>query len=294
MRKRRGERAIDIAIGVILVVIGAVSIYPIWYVLIASISDPAAIATGKVLLLPKGFNLAAYRKLYEMPQVWVGYRNSILYTTASCLLDLTVMMTCGFALAQKGIPGRKYVSTLFIFTMYFSGGMVPRFLVVNALGMLDSPLALIIPGCVNVYNLILIRNFFENSLPESLLDAARVDGSSFTQYFLRIAMPLSKSITAIIALFSITGHWNAYMGAQLYLYTPKLFTLQQVIKNIMAVTSSTLSDERLSAQEISKIALEVSLQKYSLVVVACLPLVIAYPFVQRYFVQGVMLGSVKG
>lgn len=294
MKRRGGEHAVNIAISVILAVVAFISIYPVWYVLIASVSNPAEIAAGRVLLWPRGWNLTAYRKLFEMPQIWTGYRNSILYTTASTLLDLAVMLPCGFALAQREMPGRKFTNILFVITMYFSGGMVPKFLIINALGMLNSPLAIIIPGCVSVYNLILIRNFFENSLPDSLLDAAQVDGASFTRFFLMIAMPLSKSITAIIALFSITAHWNAYLGAQLYLYDPKLFTLQQVIKNILAMTSSAMNSDQLSGQEIARIVLEKSLQKYAVVVVACIPLVIAYPFVQRYFVKGVMVGSVKG
>lgn len=294
MKKRGGEHTVNAAIDIILVVVAIVSIYPIWYVLIASVSNPAEIAAGNVILLPKGFSLAAYRKLFDMPQIWRGYSNSILYTTAACLLHLVVMLPCGFALAQKGLPGRRFTNVLFTITMYFSGGMVPSFLLINALGMLNSPLALIIPGCVSAYNLILIRNYFESSIPDSLLDAALVDGASFTRFFLMIAMPLSKAITAIIALFSITANWNAYLGPQLYLYDTKLFTLQQVIKGILSQTSSAMNSESMSMQEISRIVLENSLQKYAVVVVACIPLVIAYPFVQRYFVKGVMVGSVKG
>ncbi len=293
MKRISGERAVNMVIDVLLVLVAIVSIYPIWYVLIASVSSPMEIAAGRVLFWPKGLNLAAYRKLFEMPQIWMGYKNSILYTSGAVLLDLAVMVPCGFAMAQRTLPGRKFLNTMFVITMYFSGGMIPKFLIVNAMGMLNSPLAFIIPGCVNVYNLILLRNYFESSIPESLLDAARVDGASFTRFFAMIALPLATPIIAIIALFSITTHWNAYLGAQLYLYDPKLFTLQQVINNILSRTSSMLRED-ISIEELTRITLETNLQKYAVVIVACIPLVIAYPFVQRYFVKGVMVGAVKG
>ena len=293
MRKKKGERWLDLSINVMLIIVAMISIYPIWYVLIASVSDPTAIAAGQVTIIPKGFNLQAYKKLFQNSMIWTGYKNSIIYTTAATLVDLFVQATCAFALSRKTLPGRKFLSTLFIIIMYFSGGMIPRFIIISKLGMLNSPLALIIPGCVSVYNIILLRNFFEYNIPDSLIEAAQIDGASWTKCFIKVVLPLSTAIIATVALFSITSHWNAYLGAQMYLYDSELYTLQQVIKIITSEASSVVS-ENATLDEMRQMILERNLMKYAVVVVGSIPLIIAYPFVQKHFVGGVMVGAVKG
>ena len=280
MRKKKGERWLDLSINVMLIIVAMISIYPIWYVLIASVSDPTAIAAGQVTIIPKGFNLQAYKKLFQNSMIWTGYKNSIIYTTAATLVDLFVQATCAFALSRKTLPGRKFLSTLFIITMYFSGGMIPRFII-------------IIPGCVSVYNIILLRNFFEYNIPDSLIEAAQIDGASWTKCFIKVVLPLSTAIIATVALFSITSHWNAYLGAQMYLYDSELYTLQQVIKIITSEASSVVS-ENATLDEMRQMILERNLMKYAVVVVGSIPLIIAYPFVQKHFVGGVMVGAVKG
>ena len=182
---------------------------------------------------------------------------------------------------------------LFVFTMYFSGGLIPKYLLINALGMINTPWALIIPGCVNVFNLIIARSFFESSIPDSLLEAATIDGANYTRFFFQFALPLSPAMLAIITLYNIQGHWNAYLGAQMYIQSPNLQTLQVIIKNITATLDTGLVEE-MSTQELIEVVQKKQLMKYAVVVVAIVPLAIIYPFVQRYFVKGVMVGAIKG
>lgn len=293
MKYRNSERAVNIVICILVIMTGAIVIYPIWYVLIASVSSPVAISSGEVLLLPKGLNFGAYRRLLENKLIWMGYRNSIFYTFAGTVVDLLVQIPCAYALSRRSLPGRRWLMFLFLFTMYFGGGMVPKYLLLNSLGMINSPIALIIPGCVSVYNIIVARNFFESSIPDSLFDAARIDGCGYTRFFLTIVIPLSPAILAIIALYCIQTHWNVYLDAQMYIYTPQYYTLQQVISSITANLDSSLV-ENLSAEEFAAIIQEKQLIKYAVVVVSCIPLVIIYPFIQKFFVRGVMIGAVKG
>ena len=290
---RSGERILDISINIFLVFIGVLCMYPIWYVLIASISSPTALAAGEVLLFPKDITFSAYQTLFKNNLIWIGYKNSIINTTLSCILDTAVMALCAYALSRRSLPGRSFFMLLFVITMYFSGGLIPQYLLNNSLGLVNTRWVLIIPGCVNVYNMILAKSYFENNVPDSLFDAARIDGASYTRFFIKIVLPVSGAILAIIALFSITIHWNAYLGAQMYLYDEELYTLQQVIKMLTASVSSALA-ESLSGDELARIIMEKSLIKYAVVIVGSIPLVIAYPFVQKYFVRGVMVGAVKG
>lgn len=293
MKYKSGERILDIFINIVLVFLGALCIYPIWYVIIASVSSPTALAAGEVVLFPKGFNLSAYGTLFENKLIWTGYKNSIINTTLSCLLDTTVMSLCAYALSRKTLPGRGFLMVLFIITMYFKGGLIPEYMLKSSLGMMNTRWVLIIPGCVNVYNMILAKSFFENNVPDSLFDAARIDGASYTRFFIKIVLPLSGAILAIITLFSMTIHWNAYLGAQMYIFDADLYTLQQVIKIITSSVNSALA-ETLTVDEMAQMILEKELIKYAVVIVGSIPLVIAYPFVQKYFVKGVMVGAVKG
>ena len=293
MKKRNNsDRIVDLVINVLLAAVGLIAIYPIWYVLIASVSNPTSIAAGKVVLWPDGFNLQAYIKLLDNQMIWKGYFNSICYTLAATALSMFVTVPCAYALSRKDLPGRTFFSTFFIITMYFSGGLIPSFLVINSLGWLNSPLALIVPGAMSVYNMILVKSFFLNSIPDALYDAARIDGASNTLFFIKVVLPLSPAILAVIALFTMTSSWNSYLPAQMYIYDTDLYTLQQVIKGITAEVSTALM-ENMTTDEISKLILERNLMKYAVVVVGCLPLVLMYPFIQKYFVGGIMLGAVK-
>ena len=293
MKKSSGERILDVVICILLVGIAVITIYPLWYVLIASVSAPTAIANGEVVLAPKGFNLDAYQKIMENRQLWVGYRNSILYTVCALVVDLAVMTPCAYALSRKRLPFRNFIMTLFLITMYFSGGLIPRYMLLNRMGFINSPLALIIPGCVAVFDIIVLRSFFEANIPDSLVEAAMIDGANHLRVFSRIALPLSPAVLAVVSLYSIQRHWNAYLGPQMYIYKSKYYTLQQVLRQITAKLDSSLAEE-LSVDELIRITQTTQLMKYAVVVVACIPLILVYPFVQRFFIKGVMIGAVKG
>lgn len=293
MKKSRSERILDFAINFLLVIIAIIVVYPLWYVLIASVSSPSAIANGEVVLFPKGFTLLAYSKILENKQLWIGYRNSILYTIAGVIVDLAVMTPCAYALSRKNLPFRKLLMTLFLITMYFSGGLIPRYMLLNKMGLVNTPLALIIPGCVVVFDIIVLRSFFESNIPESLVEAAMLDGANHIRVFTRVALPNSPAVLAVVALYSVQRHWNAYLGAQMYIYKPKYYTLQQVLRQITATLDTSLA-ETMSVDEIIQATMTNQLMKYAVVVVACIPLIVIYPFVQKFFVKGVMVGAVKG
>ncbi len=291
--RTKSETVLDVTAIILLLILSVLTLYPIYYVVIASVSSPVAISAGEVILSPKGLNISAYQRLLNNRMIWIGYRNSILYTIAGTGVDLMVTIPCAYALSRKSLPYRRILMGLFIFTMYFNGGMIPRYLLINALGMINSPLALIIPGCVNVFNLIIARSFFESSIPDSLLEAAQIDGASYTRFFFQFALPLSPAMLAIIALYCIQGHWNAYLGAQMYIQSPDLQTLQVIIKNITATLDTGLAEE-MSTQQLIEVVQQKQLMKYAVVVVSIVPLVLIYPFVQKFFVKGVMIGAVKG
>ncbi|MBR4059470.1 MAG: carbohydrate ABC transporter permease [Lachnospiraceae bacterium] len=293
VRRKKGERVVDGTINLLLLLVGIVSIYPIWYVLIASVSSPVAISTGKVLFWPVGFNLDGYTNLIKNKDIWIGYRNTILYTAAGTAFDMFVQIPAAYALSRDRLPGRKWITTLFIITMYVSGGVIPKYLLVSSLGLINSPLSLILPSCISVFNIIVARSFFQGSIPESLFDAARIDGCGYTRFFLQVVLKLSPALLAIIALYCIQGHWNTYLVAEMYLYDKEYFTLQQIIKQITANLDTSLT-EFMDADEMLQIMQEKQLLKYSVIVVSVIPMVILYPFIQKFFVRGVMIGAVKG
>ena len=294
VKYRNKERLVDFSFNTILVLVAIVTIYPLWYVLIASVSSPVAIANGEVLVWPVDFTLAGYREAFGERRIWIGYRNSIIYTCSALVVDMIVQILCAYALSIKNLPGKRFFNILILIPMYFSGGLIPTYLLLSSLGFINSPLALILPASVVTYNIIVAKSFFANSVPDSLFDAARIDGCSYTNFFIRIVLPLSKAILAIIALYNVQSHWNGYLGPAMYLYSPELHTLQQVLRSISANLDSSLSDTTLTIKEQIEIMQRQQLLKYAVIVVSCLPLAIMYPFVQKFFVKGVMVGAVKG
>ena len=286
---------VDACINVLLILIGIMVIYPIWFVFIASVSAPDAIANGKVIFWPKGFTLDGYKILLENKNVWIGYKNSIVYTFVGTIISLAIQITGGYALSRRSLPGRRILNVLFIITMYFQGGMIPSFLLINTLGLYDTMWALILPGSVSAFNMIIIRNYFESNIPEELYDSARIDGCGYFRFFSSIVLPLSTGIVAIMTMYSVQGIWNDYMKAKLYISSFEKRNLQQVIQGITAKLDSTLNTLEGENYDLylAKIN-EQQLLKYSVVVVAMLPLVILYPFIQKYLVKGVMVGAVKG
>ena len=288
-----GEKVFDYIVNIILILVAIVCIYPLGYVLIASVSSPTAIGNGEVIFWPKGFNLNGYTRLIENKNIWIGYRNSILYTISGTAVDFLMQIPVAYALSRKSLPGRRAIMALFVFTMYFSGGIIPKYLLLNSMGMINSPIALIIPGCISVFNIIVAKSFFEGSVPDSLYDAARIDGCGYTRFFVKIVLPLSPAMLAVIALYCIQRHWNTFLDGEMYLLDSKYYTLQQVIRGITATVDANLA-EGMGSEELIRLMQEKQLLKFSVIVVSVIPLVIIYPFVQKFFVRGVMVGAVKG
>jgi ABC-type glycerol-3-phosphate transport system permease component len=293
MFRTRGDKILDAFIIIFLLVVSLIALYPIWFVLIASVSAPAEIGNGNVLLLPRGLNCQGYISVFQNKEIWTGYRNSLLYMAFGTSIDLAVTLSCGYALSRPGMPLRRVLSFVFIFTMYFSGGIIPMYLLLKDLHMLNTPFALIIPGSLSAYNLIIARSYFEHSLPEAIYESAVIDGSSKIRFYFQFALPLSSAMIAVLALFFALGHWNAYFGAMMYITSPKLQTLQVIIKNITSILTSELSDT-IGVDELIANAQQKQLLKYSVVVVSAVPMLLLYPLVQKYFVKGIMIGAVKG
>ena len=295
-RKRKkikaGDRAFDIINTLLLVLIFVIILYPMYYVLIASFSNPDKVLTGKIFLLPKGFQLESYKTVFSNSEVMNGYLHTILYATVGTLINLFVTLTAGYALSREDLRGRKPITLFFIFTMFFSGGTVPTYMLVKNLGLLNTFWAMVLPNAMSVWNLILCRNFFEGNIPKELLEVSKIDGCRNDYVFLKIVLPLSKALIAVMVLFYAEGHWNSYMQPLLYLSDRSRYPLQLVLKNILI---SSQPDASLAGMtDRAELYKQTEMLKYALVVVSSVPMIALYPFVQKYFVQGVMVGSVKG
>lgn len=284
----------------ILVLLALVLLYPLYFTVIASFSEPYDVVSGNVLFWFKGFTLTSYQEVFKNEDIWIGYRNGILYTGLGTLLSLFLTIPAAYALSKKNLWKRNWITTYFVITMYFSGGLLPTYLQVRNLGLLNKPYTLIILGGLSVYNMVVARTYFQSSIPESLYEAAEIDGCSQFGQFFKIGLPLAKPIIAVITLYYAVGRWNEFFNSLVYVSNSKYFSLQMVLRNIllesqMALTNidaSSMDSEQLSY--LMQRAYQAEAMKYSVIFIASLPMLIAYPFVQKYFVKGVMVGSVKG
>lgn len=292
-----GDRVFNTAMYVLLGIILLLCAYPIWYVIICSISSPYFINNGQVLLWPMGVTFQGYVAVFQEPSVLIGYRNSILYTVFGTLLALIVTLPAAYAVSRNDFVGHNFFMAVITFTMFFSGGMIPAYLVVQRLGLINSPFCLIVLGTVSAYDVILCRTFFQNSIPHELQDAAEIDGCSNFKLFVSVILPLSKPIIAVMVLFIAVGKWNNYFTALLYLTNPNLQPLQLVLYNLL-LKSDTLAkmieQGVVDAGDVQKSMNIQQLIRYSLIVTASVPVMLLYPLIQKYFVKGVMIGSVKG
>ena len=279
----------------VMLVLLVIFVWPLWFVVIASFSNPNEVWMGNVVLWPKGFTLVSYETLLEYKRIWVGYGNTLFYTVVGTLVNL-VMTVCGaYPLSRKDFIPRHFFMFLFMLTMYFGGGLIPTYLVVNGLGLVDTRWAMIIPGAVSIYNIIITRTYFMNSIPPSLQEAATLDGANSFQYLMRVVLPLSKPIMAVIGLYYAVGHWNDFYTALIYLYKEELMPLQSFLRDMLMSTKLTLNN--LSGLDTATVELKTHLAqtlKYSVIIVSTVPVLCIYPFIQKYFVKGVMVGSVKG
>lgn len=297
IKKTKGDHIFDITNYIILGLFMLACAYPIWYVLIASISNPYLVNGGQIIFWPKGITWDGYKAVFQQPDVLIGYRNTIFYTTFGTLFSLFVTLMAAYALSRKDFVGRKAITIFCTFTMFFSGGMIPGYLVVQKLGLINTPLCLIILGAVGAYNMFLCKSYFESNIAGEIQDAAEIDGCSNLKLFTKIVLPLSKPIIAVMVLFIAVGHWNSYFTALLYITNPNLKPLQLVLYNLLVASQSMIqmvNTGSIDANDAQKMYNMQQLIRYSLIITSSLPVMCLYPLVQKYFVKGIMLGSVKG
>lgn len=293
MRESRSDRIFQFANYTALAIFMIVILYPLIYIVSSSFSAPSAVMSGKVWLWPVGFSLEGYKTVFQYPMIMTGFKNSLIYTVSGTMINVALTLLAAYPLSRKDFFGRNFIMFLFVFTMLFSGGLIPSYLLVRDLGMLDTIFAMIIPTALTVWNVIIARTFFQVTIPHELLEAAKIDGSNDFQFFFKIVLPLSAPIIAVITLFYAVGHWNQYFLALIYLKSQDMFPLQLVLRQILIqnqVDLEMLSDLN---EAVAREGLR-HLLKYSLIIVASIPVLIIYPFVQKHFVKGVMIGSLKG
>lgn len=269
-------------------------LYPIWIVVVSSFSDPEYVTAGEVVFFPKGFSLNGYKAILEYRLIVQGFVNSLILMVLGTVLCLVVTLLGGYPLSRSDLPGKKPIMFLFTFTMYFSGGMIPYFLLIRDLHLMNTLWALIVPSAINVWNIILAKTYFQTSIPGEILQAARVDGCDDFTYLVRIGVPLAKPIIAVLGLFTAVGMWNSYFNAMLFLNDVNLFPLQLVLRDILVVNATNVTKMSQDVESIKRQQEMVALLKYAVIVVSSAPLMILYPFVQKFFVKGILVGSLKG
>ena len=288
----RADRVFDVMNYVILTICLLIVAYPLYFIVIASISDPVDVNAGKVFLYTVKVTLDGYRRILEYDSFFTGYRNTLMYTLVGTTVNMALTVPAAYALSRKDLVGRNFFMMLITFTMIFSGGLMPTYLLVRDLNMLDTTWALVVPVAVSAWNLIVARTFFQQTIPDDLLEAAQLDGATNVQFFARIVLPLSKPIIAVLILFYAVSHWNSYSNALYYLRTTGKYPLQLVLRSILFENSmNDMVDDAANLAAQMRLG---DLIKYGVIIASSLPLLILYPFLQRYFIQGIMIGAVKG
>lgn len=272
----------------VVTILTLIVLYPVVFIIAASVSNSNMVIQGQVWLWPKEFTLRAYELVLERPQIWTGYRNTILYTAGGTLINLVITLMCAYPMARKNLPGRNIIMFIFSFTMMFSGGMIPTYMLVKNLGIMNTYWSIVLPGAMSVYNMIVCRTFIETNIPGEMLEAAQIDGCNNTQFFFQMVLPLSKAIIAVLALWYDVAHWNAYFNAFLYLRESDKYPLQIFLKEIL------VQSERMGGADMVEQSTIYETLKYSVIVISTAPLFCVYPFVQKYFQEGVMVLGVKG
>lgn len=295
IRAGRKKADIDKKMEVMLYVWSAlvliILLYPLYFIVIASFSDPSAVGNGLVWLYPRGFTLDGYLELFKHSNIWIGYKNTILYTVVGTAIGLTVNLSAAYALSRRDLVGRKPIMLFFIFTMFFNGGLIPTFLTIQDFHLYNTFLVVVLPFSVAVFDIIVARTFFQTSLPADLWEAAQMDGCGNLRYFVLVVLPLSKAIISVLGLWIAVSQWNSYFNALIYLHDKNLYPLQLVLRDILITNQMQTS---MGSGEAAQIALRLSsLLRYSVIIISTIPIMLIYPFVQKYFNQGVMVGSVK-
>jgi len=292
IRESFGDRLFLSCVYLILTIVLLIVLYPLVYIISSSFSSPLAVSSGRVWLWPVDFSLRGYQVTLGNPQIITGYANSLFYAFFGTLISVTLTVLLAYPLSRKTFYGRNILMVFLVFTMLFSGGLIPTYLVVKNLGLLNTRWAMLIPQAIAVWQVIITRTFFQASIPEELVEASELDGCSDLRFLWSVVLPLSKPIIAVLVLMYAVSQWNSYFDALIYLKSPELYPLQLVLRSILILNTTTSGSMEASAMvERQQLA---DLLKYSLIVVASLPVLIIYPFVQRYFVKGMLIGAVKG
>ena len=280
------EKIFDVVVIVIVGIIALVTLFPLLNVLACSFSSADRVVAGDVGIFPVDFDITGYKLIFEDERIWKGFGNSLLYTLLGTIIQVTCQMLCAYPLSRKDFKGRKVINLMLVLTMFISGGMIPTYLILSELQITDTLLAIILPGCISVFNIIVIRTYMETSIPTEVQEAAMIDGCGDFKIFLKIVLPLCRPVIAIMLLYAIVGYWNSYYNAMIYVTNQDLYPLQNILNNILISNESSLgggTDTNLAEQ-----------LKYVTIVVSSIPLLVIYPFFQKYFEKGVTLGGVKG
>ncbi|MFE5322770.1 carbohydrate ABC transporter permease [Paenibacillus sp. NPDC056579] len=290
--RTKGDVAFDITNYTLLSILLLLVIYPLYFVVTASITDPDLVYSGKLLFFPEQITLDGYKRLLSEASIWLGFRNSLLYTVVGTAINVVLTVSAGYALSRTDLVGRNVFMFLLVFTMFFGGGLIPTYLLVKDLGLLNSIWAMVIPNAVSVFNVIITRTFFQSNIPGEVLESAMLDGCTNMKFFFKIAIPLAMPIVAVMVLFYAVGHWNSYFQALIYLKSNDMQPLQVILRNILIMNEgSDLQDMVDGSQQQQK---RMELMKYGIIIVSSLPVLVLYPFLQRYFVKGALVGSLKG
>ncbi|RTE11338.1 carbohydrate ABC transporter permease [Paenibacillus whitsoniae] len=293
IQESKGDRIFNVLNYTVLILFTLSVLYPLVYVLSASFSSSNAVISGRVWLWPVEFNLQGYEAVFKNKQVWVGFGNSIYYAVVGTFFNVMVTLMAAYPLSRKDFFIRNVIMAVFVFTMMFGGGLIPNYLLIKSLGLLDTRWALIVPGLMSVMSVIIARTYFQTTIPDEILEAAHLDGCSDYKFLIKIVAPLSVPIIAVLSLFYAVGHWNTYFAALLYLKSPDLFPLQIILRDVLVKNTF---DEEIITDVVGAAQREGmrELLKYSLIVVSTIPVLVIYPFIQRHFVKGMMIGSLKG
>ena len=292
VQRTRGDKIFNFFLYLVTGILTLIALYPMYFIIIASFSSPAAVANGNVVLFPVNPTFSGYAKLMGYTSIWVGYRNTIAYTILGTLVILAVNLPAAYALSRKDLVGRRLINLIFIIPMFFSGGLIPTYMIVKDFGLVDNFWVMIIPFSVITYYVIVARTFFSNSLPDGIWEAAQIDGCGNLRFFFTMALPLSKAVISVIALWTAVGQWNSYFNALIYIRDENLYPLQLIMRNILITNQNFAA---LGTGEAAMIAMRrANLVRYAMIIVATVPIMCVYPFIQKYFDQGVMIGAVKG
>lgn len=279
---------------VLLALLFVIVLYPIIYIISCSFSSGDALMAGKVKLLPVDFTLDGYKAVFKYDSIWTGYKNSIIYTFVGTVLSLAFTLLAAYPLSRDDFRGRKVVSSLYLFTMMFSGGLIPTYLLISKLHMVDTIWAIVLPGAVSAYNVIVARTFFKESIPKELFEAASMDGCTDMKFFWKMVLPLSKPIIAVLCLWTVVACWNSYFSQMIYINSADKYPLQLVLRKILLLSEINLNSGAIDPEAIQRNRYLSEMLKYGTIIISTLPLMAIYPFVQKHFVKGVMVGSVKG